>query len=118
MKQIFLIHWHSTEAAQLAAPLQAEGWAVAVEVEDGARAATRIRDKPPDAVVIFHTRLPSHGRATAAHLAEQKATRAVPIIFVGGQGEALEKTRAKLPHAAYIAPEALIHTLKTLKDEK
>src|SRR5688572_6503983 len=85
--RLFLFHWHAAEAEQLAAPLRAQGWQVDVEAQDGARGSSAVKATLPDAVVIYLRRLPSHGRETAEALRSSKATRAVPIIFVDGEGE-------------------------------
>src|SRR3990172_2797546 len=71
------------------------------------RGGTAIKLNPPTAVVVYLTRLPSHGRATAEYLAEAKSTRAIPLIFVGGEGEALEKTKKEIPKATYISEDKL-----------
>lgn len=113
-KRLLLIHWNSEEAEAYAEALLAQGWRVDVEAEDGARAAKAIKAAPPQAVLIYLTRLPSHGRATAAHLAESKATRTIPIIFVGGEGEALAKTKAALPRASYLSADELAAHLEAL----
>jgi DNA-binding response OmpR family regulator len=105
MNTLFLIHWNAPEAEQLAKPLCAKGWNVEIEAEDGARASKRIKETQPAAVVIYLTRLPSHGRETAAYLQATKAPRHIPIIFVDGAGEALEKTKAKVPDATYRTSE-------------
>lgn len=106
-QRLFLIHWNSAEASTLAEPLRDLGWTVEVETEDGARAGKRIPELQPTVVVIYLTRLPSHGRETTNYLASTKATRHVPIVFVGGQGEALERTKAKAPNALHVTAEAL-----------
>ena len=83
MPRIRLIHWHAAEAAERAARLARGG----LEVEhapldpSGLRA---LRADPPDAVVIDLSRLPSHGRDLGAALRQTKATRGVPLVFVGG----------------------------------
>lgn len=112
--RLFLIHWNLAEAEAYAETLQGWGWDVEFEHEDGARGGKAVKENPPDALVIYHTRLPSHGRATAEYIAQTKATQAIPVIFVGGEGEALEKTKAKLPHAAYIPEADLQKTLDAL----
>lgn len=112
--RLFLIHWNTDEAEGYAQALRAQGWQVELEAEDGARAAKAVKADPPDAIVIYHTRLPSHGRRTAAHLAEAKAARGIPVVFVGGEGEALQKTKAELPQAAFVAPSELAECLKKL----
>jgi DNA-binding response OmpR family regulator len=112
--RLFLIHWDMAEAEERAGRLRAEGWEVEVEAEDGAAACRRIKEARPVAVVVELTRLPSHGRETADSLRRAKATRAVPILFVGGRGLALAKTRAKVPDAVYTTPEGLAEALATL----
>jgi DNA-binding response OmpR family regulator len=114
MNTLFLIHWNAAEAEQLAQPLHSQGWHVEIESEDGARAGKRIKETQPATVVIYLTRLPSHGRETAAYLQATKTTRHIPIIFVGGVGEALERTKAKVSDATYITSEELYSTLVSL----
>jgi len=115
---LFLVHWNKAEAEQYAKSLRAQNWKVEMEFEDGARAAKLIKGNQPDAVVIFHTRLPSHGRATAAYLAETKATRHIPLLIVGGEGEALQKTKTKLPGAIYSSEKDLFSALLTTMESK
>lgn len=59
------------------------------------------RDRPPDAFVIDLSRLPSHGRAVGIFVRQQKATRALPLVFVGGEPDKVEHTRTLLPDAVY-----------------
>ncbi len=98
---LFLIHWNKDEADALASGLRAQGWQVEVEAHDGAQAGRRILAELPDAVVIYLTRLPSHGRETAHWLRSIKATRATPIVFVDGVPDKVEKVKAKVPDAIY-----------------
>ena len=58
---------------------------------------------PPDVFVIDLTRLPSHGRDVAIYLRERKATRRVPIVFLGGASDKISRTRESLPDAMYAA---------------
>ena len=99
--RLFLVHWNAAEAEEQASKIRSDGWNVEVEAEDGARAGKLIRENSPDAVVFNLTRLPSHGCETAIYLRSVKATRDVPIIFVDGREEVVEKTRAKIPDAVY-----------------
>ncbi len=66
---------------------------------------------PPDAFLVDLTRLPSQGRAVALELRRAKGTRAVPLVFVGGDPEKTAAIRGLLPEAAFAewcgAPEAL-----------
>lgn len=109
--RLFLIHWHADEAEELAAPLRRDGWAVDVETSDGARAGKAIIAAPPDAVVVSLARMPAHGRETAAFLKGTKATRDVPVIFVGGAADTIDKTRKKIRDAVYVDEAGLKRAL-------
>jgi len=55
----------------------------------------------PDAFVVSLERLPSHGRDIGWHLLQQKATRQVPLVYVGGDPAKVAKIRELLPQAVY-----------------
>jgi DNA-binding response OmpR family regulator len=112
--KLFLIHWKLAEAEDLAKPLRAAGWQVEIEAADGARAGQRILADPPEAVVIYLTRLPSHGRETAHALRSYKAGREIPILFIDGETEKVEQVRAKVPDASYLRSADLQPTLDGL----
>jgi hypothetical protein len=61
----------------------------------------------PDVLVVYLTRLPSHGWETATYLRSLKVTRELPIIFVGGNDEPLAKTREKVPDAIFVNPDEI-----------
>ena len=61
----------------------------------------------PDAFVIDLSRVPSHGREAAIFLRGSKATRHVPIVFVGGDPEKVKAIRQQLPDAVYTEPGRL-----------
>jgi DNA-binding response OmpR family regulator len=113
-RKLFLIHWKSGEAMELARPLRMAGWEVEIEAEGGARAGRRVRSFQPDVVVIYLDRLPSHGRQTARYLRSRLETRDMPVIFVNGAQKPLEEIKALLPEAAYTASERLESVLKEL----
>ena len=112
--RVFLFHWNKAEAEGYADGLRKAGWAVDLEWEDGARGGAAVKANPPDAAVFYLTRLPSHGRATAEYLAKTKATRHILLIFVGGEGEALEKTKQGVPNGIYVQPGKLNQTMARL----
>ena len=114
--RLFLIHWNSREADELAAPLVALGWDVEIEAEDGARASTRILADPPDLVVIYLTRLPSHGRETAHYLRSKMLGFDLRIVFVGGAAVKVAAVRARVPEATYIGLDDLPTTLAALSN--
>ena len=72
----------------------------------------QLKAKPPDAVVIDLTRLPSHGRDVAMGLRVTKATRHVPIVFVEGAPDKVERVRQLLPDAVYTTWKGIGNSLK------
>ena len=101
MARLLLVHWRPEEAAAGVKLLRSAGHVVAVYSEEGGVGLGKHRDRPPDAILIDHTRLPSHGRSVGASFRESPKTRRVPIVFVGGEGEKLGRTRAMFPDAGY-----------------
>ena len=100
--RIFLIHWNPLEAQRYAFDLRSEGWDVEVESVDGARAGRKILTNTPDAVVIYLSRLPSHGCITAKGVRSYKGGRHIPIIFVDGKSEAVKKAQSNVPDGLFI----------------
>jgi hypothetical protein len=107
----FLVHWREAEAEVLAREIRNMGWNVDIETNDGDRVGKRIKDDPPDVVVIYLTRLPSHGRETGHALRGVKATKDIPLVYVDGSDEAVNRTRTAVPDAIYTTTEELDRTL-------
>jgi len=102
MQRVRLIHWREAEAAARVQQLRACGYDVTATHEQMAPAVLRaIGEDPPDAIVIDLGRLPSQGRDAAASLRCHKATRAIPLVFAGGDPEKVARVRELLPDAAY-----------------
>ena len=99
MARVRVFHWKAEEATPLLTVLQAAGHAV--EYDQAFSAARDIRHRPPDAVVIDLSRMPSHGREVAVYLRGSKSTRHIPIVFVGGEPEKIEGVRRVLPDAVF-----------------
>ena len=104
MPRVRLIHWKATEAAALLASLRAAGHALDYDEDLSSAGFRAIRDSPPDAFAIDLSRLPSHGRDVATFLRGQKATRHIPIVFVGGAPENVGAICKLLPDAVYTTP--------------
>lgn len=115
MTNLFLIHWNRDELEALAQPLREAGWQLQTESEDGARAGKAILADPPDVVVIYLTRLPSHGRETASYLRTRLGSDQLPIVFVDGPAEKLEQVRAAVPDAIYTSSGQLMEQLAALR---
>lgn len=112
--KVFLIHWSAPEAEELARPLRHEGWEVVVEAEEGARACRQIVGAVPDVLVVYLTRLPSHGIGTAYYLRSVPETRHLPIVFVGGAREIVAKAKSKVPDALCVSAADLAKALAGL----
>jgi hypothetical protein len=104
---IRLLHWHPAEAAERGARLAALGFAVDASPLDGMAGLRALGDKPPDAVVIDLGRLPSNGRAIAVALRKRKATRHLPLLFVGGAPDKVARAREVLPDAVFTTWERI-----------
>ncbi len=101
MSRLVLIHWNAPEAEEPAQLLQRAGHDVQVYPGYEGKDPRTTRENPPDAFIIDLDRVPTQGRDVAGLLRRQKATRLVPIIFVGGQPEKVQRVRLLLPDAAY-----------------
>lgn len=99
---VYLIHWNQDEAAERAQLIEAAGYRVDASTFTPGL-LRHLRDNPPAAVVIDLSRLPSHGREVAMALRQYKGTRAVPIVFVSGQPDKVERVKELLPDAKYAA---------------
>jgi response regulator RpfG family c-di-GMP phosphodiesterase len=83
MNSVRLIHWNANEAEACAHIISDLGYEVVCEVFD-ANELRNMREKPPNALVIDLSRLPSQGRDLGINLRRYKTTRLVPLLFVGG----------------------------------
>jgi CheY-like chemotaxis protein len=102
MRQAALIHFNPNEAQQYIGLLEQALHKVGVYDPGGGMPALRaLRDNPPDVFVIDLTRQPSHGREIAVWLRQQKATRHVPMVFVGGEPDKIARVKKVLPDAIY-----------------
>ena len=98
--RVRLIHWNADEAREAAARLRAAGYTVQSGPVDGSTIKA-LRNTPPAAVVIDLSRLPSGGRDIGVALRMSPATRAVPLVFVGGEAEKVQPIRRLLPDAVF-----------------
>jgi hypothetical protein len=101
LKTVRLVHWHEDEGLERQKQLEALGFEARFDFGDGLFVSRQIKASPPDAVVIDLSRIPSHGREVAHSLRGTKATRHVPLVFVGGEPEKVEKTRQLIPDATF-----------------
>lgn len=100
-KSVRLVHFNEDEGLERRKQLEALGFEVAFDFGDSLFVSRRIKAGPPDGVVIDLSRLPSGGREVAHSLRATKATRHLPIVFVDGEPEKVEKTRQFIPDATF-----------------
>ena len=86
MQRVRLIQWKESEAEEKVECLKKAGYKVETSLldNDGLR---QMWEDPPAAFVIDLDRLPSQGRDFALGIRIHKATRYVPLVFVGGKLE-------------------------------
>ena len=115
MPRVRLFHWRADEAKLLIAALRAGGYTVDYPGDKADGSWRSLRENPPCAAVIDLTRLPSHGRHVAAEIRASKSMRSIPIVFVDGDPEKVERIRKDLPDAVYTSRSRLVSALKRVK---
>lgn len=113
-RNVFLIEWDAAAAAARARALYTQGIQVDVESEDGWHAYSRIRQRPPDAVVIDLSRRPAHGRELARSLGHVRTLRGLPVVFVDGDERNRTLVRAAVDDAIFTTSADLPTTLSRL----
>ncbi|MEQ2010044.1 MAG: hypothetical protein ABMA26_24950 [Limisphaerales bacterium] len=99
--RVCLLHWNAAEASARLASLAKLGMATSLVGPEPGKWPTDFKTNPPDAVVIDLSRLPSHGRTVGVVLRQQKRTRFIPLVFVAGAPEKVERVRQTLPDATF-----------------
>ncbi len=112
MTRVRLIHWKAEEAAERIAKLKAAGYEVEYNELDG-DGFKALKTNPPAAFVIDLSRMFSHGKEIGTGLRSAKTTRAVPLVFVEGEPEKVERLKAILPDATYTTWSKIRSALKT-----
>jgi len=101
MNRIVLIHWNAAEARERIGWINEAGYKAKFVLPRGARGLEFLSQEPPLALLIDLSRLPSHGREIGSWVRRRKATRLLPIVFVGGETAKVERARALLPDATF-----------------
>ena len=112
MQRIQLIHWQEVEGKERVAKLRAAGYRVAYGALDGQAGLKKLRERPPAAVVIDLSRMPSQGRDVALWLRSTKATRQILLVFVEGEQRKVAAIKKLLPDATYTTWSKIRGSLK------
>ena len=113
MRNIKLIHWNSQEANKRALILTAAGYEIDATIPSGSKSIRLLGEKPPDAVVIDLSRLPSQGRDFALLLRHSKQTRNIPLVFVDGDPIKVERIQELLPDAVFARWTNILSSLRS-----
>ncbi len=104
MARVTYVHWDESEAHDVARRLIAGGHEVTVHWAAGEGMQA---DSVPEVLVVSLERLPSHGRAVAQWLWSAQYRRAIPIVFVGGAPERVERAREQFGDAVFCGEHEL-----------
>lgn len=110
--RLYLIHWHEAEAEARGEQVRKLGYRVDCGFAPGGDSHREIKADPPAIVLIALDRLPSHGRNIGMALRASKQTRHVPLVFVGGARDKVERTRQMLPDATFTSWAQLASALR------
>jgi len=109
--KLFLFHWEKAGATARAKELNADGWQVEMECEEGSRGCKNLKAFAPDVVVFDIAQKAVHSRECGRALRNAKAYRETPFIFVDGTDEDIAKAKAKVPGAIFTTTQGLAKSL-------
>ncbi len=112
MARVRIVHWKAPEAGPLIEACRACGFEVEYDDVKFGELAKMIRGKPPDALVIDLTFLPSQGRDTALAFRQTKYARHIPLVFADGEPGKVEAIRRLLPDAVFVSRKQLCPRVK------
>src|SRR5437660_12175544 len=112
MSRLLLVHWNAEEAQAKARTHKGLGHTTEILCDSEKPNLGRVRESPPDLFLIDLNRLPSHGREIAGHFRRGKATRQVPILFVDGDADRVNRARQLIPDADFGKWEKIESALK------
>lgn len=116
MTRLFYLHWNEEELNQRLEALKdlpveiISHWSGLTTPEWG--------EKVPDIFVISLERLPSHGKEYASWLREAKKRKHIPLIFVDGKPEKVERIKAKFPDEIYCSGSRLPSAIRKVMEKR
>ena len=105
--EIFVVCWDKERAASLHASLEAKGWDVRGESDDGRQAYNTIKGWQPALVVLDLNLRSSHSTAVAHSLAKTRATRDIPLVFVTDDTAQVRMLSARFEDADFVTADRL-----------
>jgi CheY-like chemotaxis protein len=116
MARVELLIWNEADAQIRADRLRSLGHHVGVSTQAGQALLLQLRQSPPQVIVIDLDCKPSLGREIGAALRGQKATRAVPLVFAGGQADKVARVQEPLLDAIYTGWDQVDRALQQALD--
>lgn len=110
-QSVRLICWREDRASDLAAEIEAAGFAVDAGPLDGP-ALRALGQAPPDAIVIDLGRLPAQGRDVGVTLRTTARSRHTPLVFVDGAEDKIARAREVLPDAVYSSRDDMASSIR------
>jgi CheY-like chemotaxis protein len=101
IERVRLIHWNVDEGRGRRDRLTAEGYRVEWEPRLEPDLFKKLTADPPAALVIDLSRQPSGGRDLALEVRHRRSTRHLPLVFVEGASDKVDRVRALLPDAVF-----------------
>ncbi|HKJ69369.1 MAG TPA: hypothetical protein VKA68_15535 [bacterium] len=112
MKRVRFIHWNTEEARERAGRFDSSRYEVEYTLRSGPKLFRELKETQPDAIAIDLSRLPSQGRDVGLTLRKTTSTRHIPLLYIGGDTEKVERIRQLLPDAVYTNWEKINRDLK------
>jgi hypothetical protein len=112
-RRVVLLHFNPPNLDKRLARLS--GFDVEAVVPKGPADLKPLRESPPDALLVDLDRRPSEGRSVAVQLRRYASTRAVPLVFAGGEEDQVARVRNLLPDAIYVQWSGVVGGLKRAK---
>ncbi|HYZ87048.1 MAG TPA: hypothetical protein VE621_21715 [Bryobacteraceae bacterium] len=114
MAKFALVHWNESEAEARVREASSKGVGLELLRLQPGRTVQTIRSVNPEALLIDLTRMPSNGRAVASVLRSQRSTCHIPILFVGGEPQKVEKALADAPGSQWCEWENIAKAIPKL----
>jgi DNA-binding NarL/FixJ family response regulator len=112
-RKIILLGGDIASVGKKYSALSEDGWEITVESDDSGQLCKKIKDNPPDFILIDLSSEFSHGIKTAKTIMSSKITRDIPVIFVADGNEYAIKVKARFPGADFVNHDNLMNILKS-----
>lgn len=106
--KLYYIHLNAEELEERIKPLEDAGYEVGRHSTSHEAAKF---EELPDVFILSLDRLASHSRAYADWIWEAKKRQHIPIVFVGGKPDQVEKFKARYPNARFCTQEDLLQEI-------